>query len=314
MDINQLVEKFMDKPYLLDMGANKIAYQLKSDEQSVREAKKIYYNKIKYGTEYNPKDVAFKNNKSNAKVLMIDIETSPILTWTFTTRKAFIQPEQIERDWTILTFAAKWLGEDEIIFGTAKEEEEYDDFELVSKIWELLDQSDIIVAHNLNRFDKLKINARFLYHGLPPCSPFKSVDTYQIAKQNFGTTYHKLDFLSKYIGSTGKMEHEGFNLWKKCMHGDSDAWDMMLSYNKKDTIELEEVYLAIRAFDSRHPSMSIYKEEPGMCCTKCGSENINYVKDTYTNTRVFKLYQCSDCNGWSRSRSSEGKIKALMTQ
>ena len=325
MDINQLIEKFIKHNCYLEMGAGKIAKQFNSNIDDVIKSKIIAKNKLKYGTEYNPKDVAFKSKpilqvtikkdtNNNAKILLFDLETSPIISYHWGTRKQFIQPENIIRDWTILTYAGKFLNEDIMYSGTAKDEEEFDDFNIVSELWGLLDKCDILVAHNLIGFDRKKLNARFLFHGMNPPSPYKLVDTLQIAKTNFGTTYHKLDYLSKFIGSSGKMEHFGFDLWKKCMDGDEASWETMLAYNKKDVIELEKIYLELRPWDNRSPSISIFQEDPSMCCTKCGSKNIVYKKDVYTNTREFKLYQCNDCNGWSRSRSSEGKIKALMTQ
>lgn len=318
MNINQVVEKLTNFPKYMEQGAGKLSLKFHCNREDIYTAKAIVRNKRNFGTEYHPKDVAFKpkveSQPKRAKILLIDIETSPILTWTFQTKKAYIQPEQIERDFSIMTYAAKWLNDDNMISGTSFNEEDFDDFNVTEEIWGLLDEADVVVAHNLNRFDRLKINARFLYWGLTPPSPYKCVDTLQIAKYNFGTTYKKLDFLSKFIGSEGKMEHEGFEMWKKCMHGDEESWNNMLAYNKVDVLELEKVYLALRPFDSRHPSVSIYNETPDFCCTKCGSKNIEYKKDTFTNTKVFKLYQCNDCNGWSRSRVAESKSKVLMTQ
>lgn len=302
MNIEQIVQKFKKNPAYIGMGAGKLSKGWNCEKGDIYEARKII------------KDESKKVREDNAKILLFDLETSPILANVWGVRKQFIQPNQIIRDLTILTYAAKWLGKPEIISGTAQDEEDFDDFIIVEELWHLLDEADIIVAHNLNKFDKKKINARFLVHGMTPPSPYKSVDTLTIAKTNFGTTYHRLDFLARFIGSDGKMEHEGMELWNKCMKGDETAWKTMLEYNEKDVLELEKVYLAIRSWNSRHPSIGIFKEDPSMCCTKCGSKNIEYKKDTYTNTRVFKLYQCNDCNGWSRSRSSQGKVTALMTQ
>lgn len=302
MNVKQLVEKFSNHKCYLDMGAGKMAKQFNATIEDVKEAKKLVKNVVSMGYQ------------SDAKILLFDIETSPILAHVWGTRKQFIQPAQILRDLSILTYAAKWLNDDTIISGTAKEEEDFDDFNIVSELWSLLDEADIIVAHNLNGFDKKKVNARFLFHGMTPPSPYKCVDTLTIARTNFGNTYNKLDWIAKILGSDGKMEHEGMELWNKCMKGNSEAWDTMLAYNEKDVVELEKVYLALRTWDSRHPSVGIFQKDPDMCCTKCGSKSLEYKKDTYTNTRVFKLYQCTECNGWSRSRSSQGKIKALMTQ
>jgi len=287
------------------------AESINVDEASIRYA--IRNSSLCGGFYWSNENIQYET-KSRGKIFIFDLETSPIISYHFGVRKQFIQPDQIIRDWTILTYAGKFLGEDKIYSGTAKNQEDYDDFEICNELWRLFDEADLIIAHNCSRFDKKKANARFLAHGMTPPSPYKVVDTLQIARTNFGTTYHRLDFLSKYLGYEGKMDNEGFTLWKKCMEGDLNAWDTMLEYNIQDVTELENIYLELRPWDSRHPSMSVFNEDPSMSCTKCGSHKLEYVKDTYTNTKVFKLYQCEDCNGWSRSRVGENKSKALMTQ
>lgn len=299
--VDQIVEKFKSNPKYLTNGAGLLSKRWNCSIGDIYEAKRII--------KGEPKEV-----KKGARILIFDLEISPKIAYTWGVRKQYIQPEQLIRDTTIMTFAAKWLGEDEIFTGTCKDSEDYDDFDVAESLWHLFEEADFIVAHNCERFDKNIANARFLTHGLPNNTPYKVIDTLKIAQQNFGTTWHKLDFLAKTIGSDGKMEHDGFGLWKKCMEGDNNAWDTMLKYNIKDIIELEKVYLTLRPWDSRHPSVSIFNEDPSLACTKCGSHKLEYVKDTYTNTRVFKLYKCSDCGGYSRSRKSENKLTALMTQ
>ena len=55
------------------------------------------------------------------KVLTIDIETSPHLAYTFSTRQAYITPIQVVEPTRMLSFAAKWEGKPQVIF-----ESEYD--------------------------------------------------------------------------------------------------------------------------------------------------------------------------------------------
>jgi hypothetical protein len=45
------------------------------------------------------------------KVLFIDIETAPILARVWNIWEENIGLNQIEMDWSILAFAAKWLGD-----------------------------------------------------------------------------------------------------------------------------------------------------------------------------------------------------------
>lgn len=292
MNINEIIRKFNEKPYLLTMGKGSLSKILKCNPGDIIEAKRLYYQK----------EVKKEETKEGVKILIIDIETTPILAWTFQTRKTFIHQKQIVRDWTIMCYAAKWVGDNEIFFGSAENEKGFSDYNLLKEIWTLLDEADVVVAHNLNRFDKKKINARFLFHKILPPSPYKCVDTLECSRRLFGTTYHNLDFLSKFMGYEGKMEHEGFELWSRCMLKDKEAWKTMGEYNQRDVLELEKVYLDIRTWDSRHPNVSIYNKDNAVKCPKCNSEKLIYEKDTTTNAKVYKLFKCKDCGGYFRSR------------
>ena len=59
MNLEQLIDKFLEKPYLLDMGRGSLSKMLGYSKESIVMARTIARNKLKYGTEYNPKDVAF---------------------------------------------------------------------------------------------------------------------------------------------------------------------------------------------------------------------------------------------------------------
>ena len=134
MTIEQIIKKFENKPSYLTNGAGLLSKTWGVNRGDIYEAKRIIRNKNKYGTEYHPDDVAFIHKDKLPRILLFDLETSPIISYTWGVKKQFIQPEQIIRDWTILTFAAKWLNEDKIIDGTAKDEEDFDDFNLCSDL------------------------------------------------------------------------------------------------------------------------------------------------------------------------------------
>jgi len=274
------------------------AISISRDEKAIREA-------IKSSTLYKGFYWSNEERVNNAKILFLDIETSPLKVYTFGTKDIYVRPIQIIDDWKVLCWSAKWLGSNEMMNQTITNVE--DDFEVVEAIWNLLDECDIAVGHNLDRFDVKKLNARFIQHGLTPPSPYKTFDTLKAARKEFSFTYNNLDFLSKTFGSGGKYKHEGFNLWKRCLSGDDRALEEMQKYCDIDVWELEKVYISLRAWSTNHPSVSIYNEDSSLTCTKCNSKNIKYIKDTYTNTRKYKLYKCNDCNSWNRSRTFENK-------
>ena len=233
-----------------------------------------------------------------AKILIIDIETKPVLGYFWGLFKQNIGIKQIVEDWQVLTFSAKWLNSDEVLWDSAEEDE--DDFRLIEEIWDLLDQADIVVAHNGDRFDVPKINARMLQYGLDPYAPIKTVDTLKAARSQFNLTSNKLDFISNYLGFEGKIETDGIQLWIDCMNGVPEAWEKMVAYNIQDVLELEKVYVEILPWISNHPNVGLYESEDATVCPKCGGSHIHYRGYAYTGASKFRKFQCQSCGGWGR--------------
>src|SRR6185369_15639239 len=111
----------------------------------------------------------------------------------------------------------------------------YDDKKLVLDLWKLLDEADIVVAHNGRSFDVKVCKGRFIYHGLQPPSPFKQVDTKELAKKVARFNSNKLDDLSSLLFNQKKIKTD-FDLWEGCINGDPKAWADMVRYNEKDVV------------------------------------------------------------------------------
>src|ERR1700688_4966752 len=100
------------------------------------------------------------------KILLLDIETSPNLGWVWGKYQQDII--KFNKEWFILCFAAKWLDQSQIItkrlpdYNLYKKDSE-NDREVVRALWELLDEADVVVAHNGDEFDIKKINARIVF-------------------------------------------------------------------------------------------------------------------------------------------------------
>lgn len=240
------------------------------------------------------------------KVFLFDIETSPILAYVWGLFKQNVQIDRIVKDWEVLTWAGKWLHEKGVIYATRAELSEE---EVVTKLWRVLDECDIVVAQNGVRFDVKKMNAKFLEFGLGEPSPYKIIDTLHIAKQRFAFTSNKLDYMAKFLGGEGKLEHEGFLLWVRFMAGDKDAQQRMLDYNIRDVYELESVYLELRSWNRKNPNFALYYNDDVHRCNVCGSKEISLVdgKHAYTNLSKFTLHRCDDCGAYSRGRTNVAK-------
>lgn len=236
-----------------------------------------------------------------SKILIIDIETSPIMGKVWSLWKQNVSLDQIEDDWYIMSYSAKWLGEKDVIYNDCRNDIG-NDWTLLRELHKLLDEADIVIAHNGDKFDIPKINARFILNGFKPPAPYKTIDTVKVAKKHFNFTSNKLAYLTNKLTEDKKLDHAkyaGFKLWNECMDGNTDAWDEMEEYNRMDVISLEELYIELRPWMTNHPNTHIHKGTDELCCPKCGSEKITRSGYYFTNKGKFQRYYCKDCTGWS---------------
>lgn len=245
--------------------------------------------------------------KKQAKILIIDIETAPALGYVWRIWKENVGLNQLEGHGYVMSFAAKWLGDDKVVY---EEQRGFDDKELIQKLNKLLDEADIVVAHNGDKFDLPTVRSRSAVHKLLPPSPYRTIDTLKVAKREFRFLSNKLEFLADVLGCAPKLKHAefpGFLLWKECMNGNDKAWEEMKAYNIQDVNTLEDVYLAIRPWIRNHPNLGVYQENKGErpVCPKCGKDHTHYRGYAYTNLSKFRRFVCMDCGAWGRERVNQ---------
>lgn len=240
------------------------------------------------------------------KIGLLDIETAPILGAVWSIWQQNVGLNQIEKDWYILSYCFKWLGDPKVHYRDKRKSwDTEDDKELLDDLWKFLDEADVIVAQNGVRFDSKKINARFILNGYPPPSPYKIVDTMLQAKANFGFTSNKLEYMTDKLCSVKKIKHNdfpGFELWKECLRGNKKAWASMKKYNIQDVTSMEELYLIMLPWMKGHPNYGLYVNPDAPVCNRCGSEHVNKRGTYKTDVGVYQRYHCGGCGGWLRGR------------
>ena len=255
--------------------------------------------------------------KTNAKILCFDIETSPLCCLTWGLWDQNINTQAILQDWHLISWSAKWLFSDEVISDVlaADEARVHNDSRITKSIWKLLDEADIVVSHNGDKFDCKRLNTRFLYNGLPPVSHYLSVDTLIVAKNVFNFSSNKLDYINNYLGIPQKTE-TGFELWKNAYFGDPKSLKMMEDYNRNDCEILEDLFLKLRPFIKNFPNLNLWSEENVSVCPNCGSKDLNWNgKYYYTYTGRYKAFRCDNCSAIGRSREldlSKEKRKTIV--
>jgi len=257
--------------------------------------------------------------KSPAKILFVDIETAPIRAYTWGLWQQNVYLDQIISNWFMLTWAAKWGHSTEVLSDrlTGEEVIAEDDRRITHSLWELLDEADIVVAHNGNKFDIPKMNSRFILNGLNPPSPYKQIDTMLISRNQFGFSSNKLQSLAQLFGFEGKFDTD-FKLWDRCMQGSEHDLEYMELYNKQDVVVLEKVYLKLRPYAKGHPNLDLYVDEENATCPHCGGKHINRLEGKFFFTQAVKYntFRCADCGSISRSKTgvkfvNKKKISAI---
>ena len=164
----------------------------------------------------NQKKVKSGIKELSPNVLFLDIETRPLILQGWQLFNQNFGLEQIQEDWSILSYSAKFMGSEEVIYSDVSEKTEDD---LLQELHELLDVSDFVVGHNLKKFDLPKIRARMIARGFTPHRPVRMIDTLSIAKEEFKFTSNKLAYLTNLLcKSHVKGSHEkftGHKLWKE---------------------------------------------------------------------------------------------------
>lgn len=235
------------------------------------------------------------------KILLFDIETAPNRGYTWGKYEQDVI--EFDQEWYMLSFAYKWFGDRKVKALALPDYNGYirnktDDAQLIADLWKLFDEADIIIGHNGDAFDVKKANARFLFHGLPPPSPYKTIDTLKLARKYFKMNTNRLDDVAKYLGIGRKLQTSGWTLWKQCMEGDLRAWHKMKSYNRQDVVLLDEVYKQLRPWMHNHPNVNMVDEKE-MACPACGSQDLQKRGFGYTQVGKYQRYVCT-CGKWSK--------------
>ncbi len=240
------------------------------------------------------------------KILLYDIENTPtvVTTWGLWEQDAI---ETLE-EWYLMSYAYKWLGEKQTHVVALSDFKGYkknrkDDKALCESLHKLFEEADIVIAHNGDEHDQKKSNSRFIFNGLNPPSPYKSIDTKKVAKRYFKFNSNSLNNLGVYFGFGEKIDNPK-GLWRRCMDGEMKAWKHMKKYNKQDVVLLEKVYLKMLPWMTNHPNIAVLREEK-RACPNCGSAKMQKRGSAPTLGGKRQRWQCMDCASWHTSNIKE---------
>jgi len=188
------------------------------------------------------------------KILMLDIETTPMQVYTWGLWDQNIGINQIIKNTEMMCFGAKWQGKKQVTFKSVH----HDGKEaMLKELHSMMEEADILIGWNSAAFDHKHIKREFLEAGMSPPSVVKDLDLMSVVKANFKFPSNKLDYVAQTLGVGAKVKHSGFDLWIKCMEGDSKAWAEMKKYQIQDVNLLEELYQVLLPWLPGASSVSI---------------------------------------------------------
>jgi len=240
------------------------------------------------------------------KILLLDIETSLIEGRFWRLGKQYVGFNQIIEDWYILGYSAKWLFSDKTMsdFVTARESVKKDDKRIMESAHKLITEADVIIGHNIKKFDMPKLKTRFFLNGLKPPMPYQLLDTLSVARKEFAFSSNALNYLGKLILRKEKL-HTDYDLWLRCEKGDQEALDYMEKYCVIDTELLEEVYIELRPWITSHPNLPVIMEAKEPACLNCGGFDFTDEEGYYpTPQNRYEAVRCASCGAISHKRKS----------
>lgn len=235
------------------------------------------------------------------RILFLDIETAPNVVYTWGLFKQNIAPSQVIEGHYVLCWAAKWLGEREMMFDSVHKSSTK---HMLKGIHKLLDEADVVVHQYGAKFDIPMLNTEFVKHGMKPPSPYKQVDLKKVSSDQFRFPSSKLEYVVSAL-KIGKKLKEGvtFELWIRCLKGENAAWALMEKYNRRDTALLEPLYLKYLPWIKNHPNYGAFQTNKEVC-PNCGGTHLQRRGFSVARLLRYPRYQCQDCGKWFKSNEA----------
>lgn len=239
------------------------------------------------------------------KILLLDIETAQVCFKGWSTGNQYVNENRITKHSYIICWQAKWLYDAHYMGActTPKESIEGNDKRILQEAWKLVDEADIIVGHNVVKFDLNTLNAHFAKHDMLPPSLYQTIDTLKHSRNVWKLPSQTQAYLTRFFCLPEKLRTDIW-LWDDCEAGDEKQLKRMFAYCKRDVGGLEELYLKLRPWMKSHPNMVLYGDMTEMRCSYCGSGNLKRNGTYVTMMNKYKAFRCKDCNAPTRGRQS----------
>lgn len=241
------------------------------------------------------------------RILVLDIErvpmfTKPLPVWSMGDLKGkWLSPSEIGSWGRTICLAYRWQGEKQIGFIAEWQDGGREVF--LQQAWELYDEADVVVGHNIISFDTPHLQGEWLLEDMNLPSPVRQIDTLKLARKSANWEANHLDTLDKRFGYRGKSDKYRIQLAMDAVNGDEKAQGKLRRYNEGDIRSTERVYNRLRPLSRVNVGLFIDDDEPR--CPACGGAKLQRRGYAVTGVSVFPRYRCMSCGKWMRGKKSE---------
>ena len=256
---------------------------------------------------------ASKVEKQQPRIVFWDLESSLMQGLHFGLWQQNISMRRVTKQTHLLS--ASFAFNDEEVQGfrlTPEQVKTGDDFDLVCKVVEAVNNCDLMVTFNGKKFDVKLLNTRAIFWGLPPVKTPKHIDLFEQSKRVFKFPSNSMQNVSMYLGLEGKLATSGSSLWERCFEWWNrdeceEALIEMVTYGDQDIVATRDLYKRFQGWMKGVPNLGTMTNEitlnKTIRCIHCGSDDIFPMGDkAYTAVSSFDLYRCANigCRGVSR--------------
>jgi hypothetical protein len=230
------------------------------------------------------------------RVLTFDIETAPALAYVWGSWGVNINPDMVVEPSRILCWAAKWFDEKKVI--AAAEWEPGGHAGMLEKLWQLLDEADVVAGYNSNGFDIKHVNRSFIERGYLPPSPYQTVDLIKTVRSRFKFPSNRLGQIGQSLDIGSKLDTGGWSLWANVLDGDDKARAKFLKYCKQDVRLTDQLLRVLAPWIKGLPHYGLWSGDL-TACYACGNNVLRPDGLTYTKTQAFLRLAC-ECGAYNR--------------
>lgn len=251
---------------------------------------------------------------SDAKILTLDIETQRGIWESFGADVKWLPAARCIKPPRILCFAAKWFGEDKVVFKASWLDDDADSYKkMLQSLWQLMNDAHILVTYNGDRFDLGWIEHECGVLGLGRPAPSKSVDLYKVTRKfGKGAAYKSLDWSARQWLGDKKVAHQGSDLWFQIRYGTAaerrESQRKMKEYNCHDVVLTERLLVAYLPWTPIN--VAIHRKHADddelLVCIACGKEGLLKPAGLYfTGTFGYNQYRCDGCGSYCRGKRAK---------